>query len=125
MTKDDAQVWPGHEVAELCDGTAVVGDVSDPRMWDRLVQGTTHDLGEVTALVNNAGVFRVGDITTSDPRELDLLYRVNQLAPILAARAVAPSMRRAGRGSIVNISSTAGLCGRAVDRAAIRHASGW
>ncbi|MFE5123624.1 SDR family NAD(P)-dependent oxidoreductase [Streptomyces sp. NPDC056669] len=102
-----------YEAAELCDGTAIVGDVSDPRMWDRFVQDTTRNLGEITALVNNAGVFRVGDIATTDPRELDLLYRVNQLAPMLAARAVVPSMRRARRGSIVNISSTAGLCGRA------------
>lgn len=90
-------------------GTAhfVAAELSDEASCDRLVAAAVEALGGCTVLVNNAaggGVpdGRVGDLTTA---AWEAILRVDLTAPFWLCRAVIPHMRRAGRGSIVNISS--------------------
>ncbi len=64
-------------------------------------------------LVNNAGAYVRRPLAETDAELATRLFLTNQLGPFLGMRAVSPQMRVAGGGSIVNISSTAGLVGAA------------
>ncbi|MFP3901622.1 MAG: glucose 1-dehydrogenase [Acidimicrobiia bacterium] len=103
----------GEEVAaELGDAAAFVHlDVTDEAQWDAAVSRAGELFGPVTVLVNNAGVLMFQAIHTTDPADFDRVVRVNLHGTFLGIRAVVPSMAGAGGGSIVNISSTAGLQG--------------
>lgn len=84
-------------------------DVRDPAQWDTLVAHAEATYGPVSGLVNVAGVLLEGSIADSDPEQFQWVVDVNLMGTYLGVRAVIPSMRRAGGGSIVNISSTGGL----------------
>jgi 3alpha(or 20beta)-hydroxysteroid dehydrogenase len=89
----------------------VVLDVSDESQWTAAVKSARDAFGNVTVLVNNAGVIgRTGllDTTEEDYRRV---IDVNQIGPFLGMRAVADGMAEAGGGSIVNMSSIAALGG--------------
>ncbi|SFN59395.1 3alpha(or 20beta)-hydroxysteroid dehydrogenase [Pseudonocardia ammonioxydans] len=89
-------------------------DVSCEQSWDELTAAVRDDLGEITLLVNNAGVLDPGhDISETSVDNFDRHYRVNQLGVFLGMRAVAGAMKRAGAGSIVNLSSIGGHRGYA------------
>lgn len=85
-------------------------DVTSAQDWTGVVRATEQAFGTVTVLVNNAGV--LGPIArTEDLDESSYLKvcAINQHSVFLGMRAVLPSMVRAGGGSIVNISSIAGI----------------
>ncbi len=85
-------------------------DVTSLQDWNRVVQETEDAFGDITVLVNNAG--SLGPISTTVDLSEDDYYRVcsvDQHAQFLGMKAVIPSMQWAGIGSIVNISSLAGL----------------
>lgn len=85
-------------------------DVTKLEEWNAVVKQAEADFGHVTILVNNAGV--LGPIAkTVDISEADYLKvcAINQTAVFLGMKAVIPSMLEAGIGSIVNISSIAGI----------------
>ncbi|MER5757523.1 glucose 1-dehydrogenase [Streptomyces sp. NPDC002088] len=87
-----------------------VQDVTKLDDWKRVVDETEAAFGNVTVLVNNAGI--LGPIAkTADLEEDDYLRvcAINQHSQFLGMKSVIPSMQRAGIGSIVNISSLAGL----------------
>lgn len=87
-----------------------VQDVTKFDDWQRVVEETEAAFGDVTVLVNNAGI--LGPIArTADLEEDDYLKvcAINQHSQFFGMKAVVPSMQRAGIGSIVNISSLAGL----------------
>lgn len=89
-------------------------DVSSEQSWDELTAAVRDDLGEITLLVNNAGILDPGhDISGTSVDNFDRHYRVNQLGVFLGMRAVAGPMKRAGAGSIVNLSSIGGHRGYA------------
>lgn len=89
-------------------------DVSSEQSWDALVARIRQELGDITLLVNNAGVLDPGpDISETSVANFDRHYRVNQLGVFLGMRAVAGPMKRAGSGSIVNLSSIGGHRGYA------------
>lgn len=67
--------------------------------------------GTVSALVNNAALWRTAHVERQSAEGFEELLRVNLLGPFLGIQAVAPVLRAAGGGSVVNISSTAGLVG--------------
>jgi 3alpha(or 20beta)-hydroxysteroid dehydrogenase len=86
-------------------------DVSDPDDWQRLVVATSARFGGIDVLINNAGILamhRVDDVSFEEYRKT---IEVNQFGVFLGMQAVIPSMKRAGGGSIINISSTAGMVG--------------
>jgi 3alpha(or 20beta)-hydroxysteroid dehydrogenase len=105
----------GKAVAEeLGDRAAYVHlDVADPDQWTAAVAAAERAFGPVGALVNNAGILVFGTIEEATPEEFRRVLDVNLYGAWLGMRAVLPSMRRAGGGCVVNVSSTAGLMGYA------------
>jgi NAD(P)-dependent dehydrogenase (short-subunit alcohol dehydrogenase family) len=98
-------------VAEITGGggtaTFVPADLGDERAATSLVDTAAEHMHGLTVLVNNAAGGDgpdgpVGDLTTA---AWDAILRVDLTAPMWCARAAVPHMRRAGHGSIVNISS--------------------
>ncbi|GHE63373.1 glucose 1-dehydrogenase [Streptomyces vinaceus] len=92
-------------------GLYVRHDVARAEGWAEVVREAVRAFGTVSALVNNAAVWRTAHVELQPPEEFELLVRVNLLGPFLGIQAVAPVMRAAGSGSIVNVSSAAGLVG--------------
>jgi 3alpha(or 20beta)-hydroxysteroid dehydrogenase len=88
-------------------------DVTDAERWAAVVAEAEEHFGPVSGLVNNAGVLAMGPIDGGDPELFRRVLDVNVTGVYLGMQAALPSMRRAGGGSIVNISSTAGLTGYA------------
>jgi 3alpha(or 20beta)-hydroxysteroid dehydrogenase len=84
-------------------------DVTREDQWTVAVAAAVDSFGMLNALVNNAGVsHRVGlmDVGMDDWRRV---LDVNLTGPLLGMRAAVPAIRAGGRGSIVNVSSIAGL----------------
>jgi 3alpha(or 20beta)-hydroxysteroid dehydrogenase len=86
-------------------------DVTDAEGWRRLADTMVRTYGRVDVLVNNAGIWLDKGVLETSPEEFRRVVEVNQTGVFLGMWAVAPLMRDAGRGSIVNISSNAGLRG--------------
>ncbi|MGW5848618.1 SDR family NAD(P)-dependent oxidoreductase [Streptomyces sp. NPDC055254] len=92
-------------------GLFVRHDVTDAESWAGVVRAAVSAFGTVSALVNNAAVWRTAHVERQTVEDFEALLRVNLLGPFLGIQAVAPVLRAAGGGSVVNISSTAGLVG--------------
>lgn len=86
-------------------------DVSSDEGWQEVVAATIEAFGRIDVLVNNAAISRPLKLEHTEPEVYDLLYRVNQLSVYLGMRAVIEPMKAIGGGSIINISSVAGLQG--------------
>lgn len=86
-------------------------DVTIEAEIDRAFETVFAESGRVDLLVNNAGFGFFGDIESIDPAEWRKLIDTNLTAMFLCTRKVAPSMKAAGRGMIVNIGSVAGKRG--------------
>ncbi|MGW4241646.1 glucose 1-dehydrogenase [Nocardia sp. NPDC004722] len=86
-------------------------DVTDEAAWNDVVARTEAAFGPVSGLVNNAGIVHVDPIEKLSEADYRKVIDVNQVGVFLGMKAVIGSMRRAGVGSIVNISSTGGLIG--------------
>jgi len=89
----------------------VTQDVSEPEGWDEVVAAATQAFGRVDILINNAAIAPPLKLEATEPEVFNEVYRVNQFGVYLGMRAVLAPMRAAGGGSIVNISSVAGLKG--------------
>ena len=83
-------------------------DVTEEADWARAVKAA-EDFGGLHGMVNNAGIYLPRSLLQTDVALWEQHVRVNQLGPFLGMKAVVPAMERAGGGSIVNISSVAGL----------------
>lgn len=90
---------------------AVVLDVTDEDAWVKVVAETEEAWGPVTTLVNNAGILDFNAIDRYDADRFRTVLEVNVMGPMLGTKSVVPSMKRAGNGSIVNISSNGGMEG--------------
>ncbi len=88
-------------------------DVTDVDRWRSVVAESERRFGPVDGLVNNAGILAMTAIEGGDPAAFERVLAVNVLGVYLGMQAVLPSMRRAGGGSIVNLSSAAALTGSA------------
>lgn len=86
-------------------------DVTDPDHWTRAVESAREWLGGLDILVNCAGVSLDGSIEETPLPEYRLVVDIAQTGTWLGIRAAAPLLREAGGGSIINISSAAGLIG--------------
>jgi len=86
-------------------------DVTSEADWEAAVARAEATFGKLDILVNNAGILRFGPLETTSLEEYELVIRVNQIGPFLGVKAAVPALRRAGGGSIVNISSLAGMQG--------------
>lgn len=86
-------------------------DVTSSRQWTRLIEQTEGAVGPVTILVNNAGIIRRGGLEETSETDFRRVLDVDLVGVWLGMVAVVSSMRKGGGGSIVNLSSTAGLVG--------------
>lgn len=87
-------------------------NVGDLGQWQHAVSDAEQRFGPIGVLVNNAGILSpAASIEGSDPADWHRVLSVNLTGTYLGIKAVVPSMRRAGGGSIVNISSTSGSVG--------------
>ena len=93
------------------DAIYVHHDVSDEDSWKAVVEETVRAFGPVTVLVNNAGVLTFAELPTMELAEFQRLISVNMVGCFLGMKTVAPVMKEAGGGSIVNCSSVEGLGG--------------
>lgn len=92
-------------------------DVTDPEQCRTEVARVVEEHGGVDVLCNNAGIGAVGDVTEATADEWQRVFAVNVFGMAHLSAAVLPTMRRAGRGAIVNTCSVAadvGLVERAV-----------
>ena len=88
-------------------------DVTDEAQWSSIVEETVSRFGRIDVLVNNAGIYRVASIEETPVDMVRQILEVNVTGVFLGTKAVIPQMRNQGGGSIINISSTAGLAGSA------------
>ena len=86
-------------------------DVRDAEQWARVIADCESRFGDPSVLVNNAGIMPVGTIEDGDIDAFRAAIDVNVIGSMLGIRSVIAPMRRAGGGSIVNVSSIAGLRG--------------
>ncbi|MFT3779948.1 MAG: SDR family oxidoreductase [Ottowia sp.] len=84
-------------------------DVGDKTQVDALVAQVAQAHGRIDVLVNNAGIFKAADFLDVTEADFDAVLRVNLKGSFLMGQAVARVMARAGRGSIVNMSSVNGV----------------
>lgn len=125
---ETARLFAAHgAIVELCDvrddlGASVateIGaaatyrtlDVTDEDAWGRVVASVVATHGRVDVLVNNAAILEVAGLSEISADRARELVDVNLLGPFHGMRAVVESMKTNGGGSIVNISSIAGLHG--------------
>jgi NAD(P)-dependent dehydrogenase (short-subunit alcohol dehydrogenase family) len=90
------------------EAVAAIADVTDNASLAALVATAERSFGPVGILINNAGVFGTLDLkplTQITEDEWDMVFRVNARGVFQATKAVIPSMKRAGSGAIINISS--------------------
>lgn len=92
-------------------------DVTSEDGWAEVVAWTLERHGRIDVLVNNAGIWLARAIDETTLADYRRVVDVNQVGTFLGMRAVVPSMKAAGGGSIVNISSLAGLRGAQVSSA--------
>jgi NAD(P)-dependent dehydrogenase (short-subunit alcohol dehydrogenase family) len=103
---------------------ALSADVSSVAEVECLVDRAVDALGRLDVLVNNAGIWRPGTVETLTPGDWDDLMAVNVRSVFLCSKFAIPHLARAGGGSIINLSSLAGIQARSgsVLYAASKHA---
>ena len=103
--------WVGNETLPI------PGDVSNEETVQEMVHSVMESLGRIDVLVNNAGISAIGPAEQTTLADWNRTLAVNLTGPFLMCREFGKEMLLQGSGSIVNISSVAGLLGVA-DRAA-------
>ena len=86
-------------------------DVTSESDWEAAVQSAVDTYGKLDVLLNNAGILIRKNIEETTGEDWDRIFAVNAKGVFLGTKAAIPAMRDAGGGSIINISSTAGLVG--------------
>ena len=91
--------------------SAVHLDVTSSESWINCIKFTMEKYQSLDILVNNAGIYSKVPIEEASDEEFDLIMSVNLKGVFLGTKYAIPEMRHSGGGSIINISSTAGLVG--------------
>ena len=92
-------------------GCFVFLDVTDPSEWIAAVEMAETTFGPVSILVNNAGIVNHAPFDEYTNQQFGEIMEVNLYGTFYGMKSVIPSMKKAGGGSIINISSVAGLRG--------------
>ena len=97
--------------AEMGAGTAfaIAHDVTDPAQWEAAVDAAREHLGGLNVLVNNAGIGVPGNIEECDFGDWQRCFSINVDSIFHGCQKALPLMREHAPGSIINISSIAGL----------------
>ena len=86
-------------------------DVSDESSWQAVIEATLGRSGRLDVLVNNAGIIIVADVESTTVEQWRKIMAVNAEGVFLGCKHAIPVMRQSGGGSIINLSSAAGLVG--------------
>ena len=115
-TKSAAQAEAVADACRAAGAEAIVcqANVADDADCMRLAAAAMDTWGRIDGLVNNAGTTKFcahDDLDGLSAADFQHVLGVNTIGPFQMVRAVAPRMKAQGRGSVVNISSVAGLQG--------------
>jgi 3alpha(or 20beta)-hydroxysteroid dehydrogenase len=84
-------------------------DVTSESDWQEAVAATLRAWSRIDVLVNNAAILHLSTLVDTDVEDYLRVMKVNELGPFLGIKSVAPAMKDAGGGSIINISSVDGI----------------
>jgi 3alpha(or 20beta)-hydroxysteroid dehydrogenase len=107
----DVLAEAGQALAAEIGAEFLTHDVTDEARWQEVVTAIIAAHGKIDVLVNNAGIFLLARLLQTSADDFDRVNAVNQKGVFLGMHTVAPHMCDAGSGSIINISSVAGLEG--------------
>ena len=93
------------------DAAAFAADVTKPEATEAMAAFAAERYGRLDILHNNVGVGAGGNTVTQSLEDWNRLLETNLTSAMLCCRAAIPLMQEAGGGSIVNVSSTAGMVG--------------
>ena len=88
-------------------------DVSSEEGWQRVLAGAKEHFGGIDVLVNNAGIYFISPLAETTLERWNQLFSINVAGVFLGAKHVVPYLAERGGGSIINLSSVAGLLGAA------------
>ena len=86
-------------------------DVTSEDDWRKAGEFTMDTYGRLDVLINNAGIYKRTPIVETDIEEWNRIMDINSTGVFLGTKHAIPAMQKSGGGSIINISSTAGLVG--------------
>jgi 3alpha(or 20beta)-hydroxysteroid dehydrogenase len=89
----------------------VVADVCDAEAWASVVKTVVERHGRLDGLVNNAAIHHTRPLLEERPDDVERVFRINTLGPLMGMQSAVPVMQGGGGGSIVNVSSFAGARG--------------
>ena len=122
----DIQDEMGQALADRLGGNAVYMhlDVTSEEQWADVVNRTVEKFGDITVLVNNAGYGKFLIMDQLSAADYERHMQINFMGVVYGMKAVVDSMRKAGGGSIINISSVDGVRGASTGTAycAAKHA---
>ncbi len=103
----------GKKIAEETGNVYLNLDVTSPEQWSDVAEFTISEFGRIDGLINNAGIDQKdhGGVVATPVDVFRTVIEVNQVGTFLGMNAVAPAMISQEAGSIVNISSVAGMRG--------------
>ncbi|WP_411818640.1 SDR family NAD(P)-dependent oxidoreductase [Hyphococcus sp. DH-69] len=108
----DLHLERAQAVAEDCGGDAVLLDVSKEDQWRNLIEHCLERHGRLDILVNSAGIGRAGDFENLSADDWNAMIAVNMTGVFFGCKHGVSAMRKSStKGSIINISSLAGLVG--------------
>ncbi len=93
------------------DALAIKHDVTSEAEWKEVISKAVETYGTLNVLVNNAGVFIPGNAEEATLENWNKVMNINAAGTFLGIKYALPEMRKAGGGSIVNISSISGILG--------------
>lgn len=96
-------------VAKKTGGTAIVADVTDEAAVKKAVAAAAKAMGGLDGIVNCAGFTTMAPIEKTTVDMFRAQLDIHIIAPFLVCREAVPFLRKAGKGTIVNIASVAGL----------------
>lgn len=111
-------------LAEGVEAAFIRHDVSDEDQWTSVVDQAIERFGKVDILLNNAGLIEFAPIDEMPVEQFDRIMRVNVRGVFLGCKHILPAMERAGGGSIINMSSIAGMIANTVGSAAYATSKG-
>jgi len=86
-------------------------DVAQEDQWESVLRETNETYGGIDVLVNNAGIYLIKPLAETTLEEWNNLMAINVTGVFLGMKHSAPAMTERGGGSIINMSSVAGLLG--------------